>query len=1379
MRWGKRLKDIKAKVSSAYDTKRGNHGYDRRRDYEYSDDEYSDSQVSYQEDEEEEGSLASWPEHNDFRDGDVEHRQDNEILEEEEEVFDEAREELDERDELDSENDSELVTRDQVLDELRAQAAAEALGKSLEQMGYNLDNCDSFYSLSDKEEADKRYDIKQRNSEVSDRSKSGSHQNRHHHHHRRTKKKKKKEKHRSSRSRYSAQSDDLDDDTVTFGEYSGRRHSFGDYETYASSSDDDSDSYTEDETSFATGLESYSRTTGKKSSRRSRKSSKSKRHGKKRTRDHDTYYSRDWTRGESTYRYGKTLRANSTLSSVSDSEESDLDGDTAYYTERTRKGHKASKNKHAPRVERSKKHPHGKKATRHEPKPSSSPKGRARQPNAKKQSPKKVTRPRDMSSDSDSSHIGAMRSLDTLSRESKAGEQEGKNKTREKKDRGDGKKKSGSPKAAKKDRASDDDEDDGSDAKAKSSPATKKTSKESKERNNNGETDVSDDDDGSDSPQDKNTKTKKDKNNKTKKEDESESVAPSDSEEGKDHDDQDNLEKEGHSDKRKRRGSKTAARDTDDDSRKEKKKGSKLHAAHKHDLQKTKNGTPSKHKHKSKKRDDQLDGKKHHSHKKGGDRTKDKNESSKKHRKRTSDEKKRGSKKVSSGTDVAASKKFWPRQFMSLRKKKHEESDDHEKEKPEKVAKSKKAVKPEKAAKTKKAAKPEKHEKRKRHNEEAKDSGDSGDEAMDVLPSPSDEVEEKEEERADSPRHRKLNSEQSNSRESRDRSVSPTKSDTKREASPQRSRASERSRASGSNRGSESNRAKPVDKERAKETTSSVIREMFESKTNDSSSKRESADHQQAKDDNPPIGILEMAAMAAMIPLAAPLAVAYSCYTADSTQAMLKKTSCTNCPSNSTSRKKGSTDQKTKNDEERESRRRSKKKHLDSILLSDDDSVNSGIKNPISPRSKSPRSKTSTKETSEPDKTSREPDESKSKSSKQSADTSSHSRSKKTLKILPSRNKSAPTPPIIPKTHIQEAPEGFESYLPGSSQAQCLSDTATLASQAFTTIIPGQQGTVDSNTPPKSQRKKGKKWIPKLPFGSSKKSDGKEVLKEQSNDNMLPLPPTTTTIDESTNSPRKETRKQERLPFLRPSRSAQSAVAKLNSEALPSSFWEDTPQPSPRKQRNVTTKKRVAPPTPDGVLGHFNCAKSSTVCGKVEEEDEVDIEIDHSLLSDFENLAIDALRKKAKNQETKETEFDPSKATQEDLMKYYDLGRTLSDVIDARQTLETAYGLASGGGSFDHTIDEQLVELLAHMAEMDQEDVVEIEAAIKKLKRHARKLGISERDLLFSVKSAEESALSTGDDDYLKQDIAEVTPPATFGEKMFDAFEGYFGKSRK
>ena len=178
--------------------------------------------------------------------------------------------------------------------------------------------------------------------------------------------------------------------------------------------------------------------------------------------------------------------------------------------------------------------------------------------------------------------------------------------------------------------------------------------------------------------------------------------------------------------------------------------------------------------------------------------------------------------------------------------------------------------------------------------------------------------------------------------------------------------------------------------------------------------------------------------------------------------------------------------------------------------------------------------------------------------------------------------------------------------------------------------------------------------------------------------------------------------------------------------------------------------------------------------------------MDRSLLSDFENIALDALRKKSNKEAQKNASgsFDPSKATQEDLLKYYDIGQTLSDVIDARQTLEQAYGAQSGGNSFDHTIDEQLVELLTHMAEMDQDDVVEIEAAIQKLKRHARKLGISERDLLFSAEAG--SAMSFTRDASLaraaslardkKRDGSYSTSRnlSTFSEK--DTYGGYSAK---
>jgi hypothetical protein len=301
MRWSKRLRNIKAKVSgnSHDDYDRGKPRYSSRGQHA--------SLGCYYDDEESNASSWDGPDslEGENRDDDVDSRDEG------------AEYRSDDGEEISSEN--ELVTRDQVLDELRAQAAAEALGKSLEQMGYNLDNCDSFYSLSDKEEQNQRYNISRHNSEASDRSKLGSTTKRR----QMTKSKTKKKKTKSPRSRHSAPLDDYDEEFTLREDLSGHRHSFGEYETYVSSSDSDVD-YSEDETSFTTGLETaltgktsrYSRFTGKKSAL-TRKSAKSKRHKK---RDHETYYSRGTkcTTGESSY--GKTLHTNSSLSSSLSSE---------------------------------------------------------------------------------------------------------------------------------------------------------------------------------------------------------------------------------------------------------------------------------------------------------------------------------------------------------------------------------------------------------------------------------------------------------------------------------------------------------------------------------------------------------------------------------------------------------------------------------------------------------------------------------------------------------------------------------------------------------------------------------------------------------------------------------------------------------------------------------------------------------------------------------------------------------------------------------------------------------------------------------------------------------------------------------------------------
>lgn len=497
------------------------------------------------------------------------------------------------------------------------------------------------------------------------------------------------------------------------------------------------------------------------------------------------------------------------------------------------------------------------------------------------------------------------------------------------------------------------------------------------------------------------------------------------------------------------------------------------------------------------------------------------------------------------------------------------------------------------------------------------------------------------------------------------------------------------------------------------------------------------------------IGLLEAATMAALIPLA-PFAAAYSCYASDATQSLIKSANCTDTACTDTAcTDTACAEQETSKAEDNDNLTRSTTKSHSSKRKKMSKSSKHGVRSTKSsdPSLVSSKSRRSQKSSN-----------SKPKEADVPVDTEVDFTS-----IIGTKagGVSSEAPPAA---RIQEELEGFESFLPVSldGQTQAESVASSLKRQP-------------------TGKKKNKRWLPKLSFRSHKKksTDNKAVCvvdTEKARDAMPPLPVNNATLGMPPQHP--NTRVPSTLP--KPSMNRKDSAGIDSTKAL-QSFYTETPKSAPEMIVEDELKNAL---TPDGNLRVFDSDKLSSTNGgdKVAREDsdfaKLPLRETKSKKSQNKNKNRSKSRNKKQASGKEDAKFDPATATEEELLKYYDLGQTLSEVIDARETLENAYGRTSGGASFDHTIDEQLVELLTHMAEMDEDDAVEIEAAIKKLKKHARKLGISERDLLFSAKSAEEG--TTADPPVPEKKtpppVPAPAPTVGFGDKVLDAFEGYFGR---
>ena len=488
------------------------------------------------------------------------------------------------------------------------------------------------------------------------------------------------------------------------------------------------------------------------------------------------------------------------------------------------------------------------------------------------------------------------------------------------------------------------------------------------------------------------------------------------------------------------------------------------------------------------------------------------------------------------------------------------------------------------------------------------------------------------------------------------------------------------------------------------------------------------------------IGLLEVATMAALIPLA-PFAAAYSCYTADTTQSLIKSANCTDtaCAEPGTPNNMGESDNHTRSTTKS---RPNKKKRSSKLSRHGVRPVNSNDPSLVS--SKSRRSQKSRN--------------SKSKEMDVPVDTQMDFTSIIGTKDGVISNEAPPT------TRIQEEQEGFESFLPGSleSQTQAESVASSLKKQA-------------------KGKQRSKRWLPKLRFRSHKKKSlddnaGCVADTEKARDSMPPLPVNNAALEMPAQYP--SARVPSTLPKLKMNRKNSAGVD--STKAL-QSFYAETPTSTPEM---IVENEIQNTQTPEGNLRGFDSSTGSNSVVR-EGSDVAKHPANERKSKIIQNKSKNKNKNKKEASGKEDAKFDPATATEEELLKYYDLGQTLSEVIDARETLEHAYGKTSGGASFDDTIDEQLVELLTHMAEMDQDDAVEIEAAIKKLKKHARKLGISERDLLFSAKSAEEGTMANPPVPQRKirapspvpAPVAAPAPKVGFGDKVLDAFEGYFGRT--
>ena len=1399
----------------------------------------------------------------------------------------------------DDDRQRELVTRDQVLGELRAQAAADALGKSLEQMGYNLDNCDSFYSLSDNEAEnapDNRYKIQDAPEKpVSKKSKSAADKAS-----RRGKVKKKKGK-TSNHSRYSIPSDDEDEEdepeveeSTMYGGHARRprttrrKKKYQDYETtVADSSSDESKeedlTMYEDETSFTTGgrdsfvtgkTSRISRLTRKKSPIKARKpttTAKKPKKQKRRIRDNDTVYTEEGTEctpADSSY-YGKTVDESSTFSSVSLSDvDSELEETETAYSEvinkretrrrprqkspkHTRRGMRAIDEEELDLDEMSSSSDNIKETLKKE---------RRGEKKVVPRQPKRKPIRKTESRNSESSQIGALRSFDSFSdNASEDDEPEHHGRARKgKTDRGS-KETSRNIKKAKDEFGPEGDADDDKVARRRNSRHKHRSAAKM-------ESGLSDSDEASENSSDSKKKHPKryshegkprklkdsevdDAENGSRRKKRISEKELSDKKESlstKDEDEHvDEHSERGHAHKKTKSKtpslSKKKSREVDsssseaehEDERKTEKK-EKSHAGKKknrveelllssdseHGQTVAKKQKPHSGASKTSKRGELSSSESEHETKSSKKhKSVQPSSAAVEHKTRPSDDvakentltlkdtnetatkqeetqpghdaksiaESHHSVQETSNTDSAhdgtkqpqanhKSKKFWPRHFLNLRKKnKIDPVKKIEEEKPQKQKVEENVVK--------------------ENKEVAEESNSLKNESLSTL--------------SHTAEHTGASvREHTSSREPRGRSSSPSPKESKDGRSPEKiNRERSRSRSRGPDGSIPSKKSKGrgdsirSGKSKRRESltnNSSDFQKILPSLSQDSDAfsfkENKPVDQGPLSPTNgqvctPPTGLFALATMAAMIPLA-PLAAAYTCYKAEGTQSLMQSVNCADGSSIQEEDKHGS---KERDDDDHTHHTRSSRKSRKSnaTVRTSERSTKSSKSRRSSRNEKSNEGSSRSGRDSVRDSVHRDsvrPDRDSVPQAKISSPKSSSPKSRKGSfsplrghfsKATPHR--AAPLEdPDLPKTQIEEAAEGFESFLPKTFDTQCLVDAAELTGYAFSPVAKSSKqassahNASEGDTPSQAKNKKLKRWIPKLHFGSNKKThDSVEYPVEASDQTTKP----------ETNGENKN-QAPDRLPFLKLGKKSAAPVDNLSTSALQSNIRAVVRGPAPtnqvaRPQRRVLEEIVVPNLADQEDFGLFSCSKASTACAQIAEDDDDDddLDIDNSLLSEFEGLALDALHKKKWKQKKKE--FNASTASREEILKYYDLGQTLSDVMDARQTLENAYGLASGGGSFDHTIDEQLVELLTHMAEMDQNDVVEIEAAIKKLKKHARKLGISERDLLFSVKSAEESALSLNNDDYdllSRNRSSHNRDTPNFGERVLDAFEGYFGR---
>ena len=1315
----------------------------------------------------------------------------------------------------DDERERELVTRDQVLGELRAQAAADALGHSLEQMGYNLDNCDSFYSLSDTEAKDNRYIVQPKGSELSNgldgRKKLDSKRRR----------KSKKKKAKSSQSRYTVASDD---DELT-EDYTRNRRSGRDLDTFAESSmDSDEDSYFEDGT-YITGRDSRftdpaSRFTGK-TSRFTRRTGKRRSKGRKskgrKRGDLDTYYSRgtEWTNGDSSY--FRTIGDASTLSSMSSSDEESEMEDTMY-TEVTSKSGRLEdarirsgrKNRRTGKKERRRREMVAIQERNTDSVDEDDFEVRPLKGKTQKQKKQPTNWKRsDSSRLSGSSQIGAMRSVLSANDSVEANQEKG---SRKKKETANNEKEAKSKKASKHKEdaelpSSDEDsvKDDQVNARQERCKSGKhkddielESDKENAKRKGRKSKKKQHDSDSASAGSEIRTKPSKKttKSSRLELEDDLHPEIQDMVSELSEHEIDIEI-KVATTPKSKRSIRERSHRYSDDESAsddiKRPSKSRKGKTAHNDGDDDVAHGRESKSKAtaRGKKSETKKEQKKAPDNKSESVEKKDGNKKEKVHTKSTQNTTKQDDDKSTktsltktskvSHALTTASKKFWPRQFLSSRNKKAGENKALSEAAPEEdqdntKTKEKEDIDSQQEEKVKNGMTRTTSKKSKAENEMTTEQEVPADARDDDI---------------------KVDRGQSfNSARSRDRSYSPNRSrrsyrDT-RNKSP-----SHRSRATISRDPKNVHQKNYNDENQADE-------KILPASNNETAKNSESGN---ASNQASSVGICEAAAMAALIPLA-PLAAMYSCYTADATQAMIGNATnaCAQECKEPSSACNGDTEAEVSRNKAMDENTRSTKKSR-SKKYDDEKSTKS--------TRTSDRSQKTSRSYTKPAPLNRVPTLEEAFTSLGNVAASSPSRLSKLLSPLSPRSQKPKKPQrTMPAARIQEADEGFESFIPGSFDGSCLPfyDAGTASKMTTNNPTPSQSDKSQNNIssiqdnsiqrvqpqvtgvlPPKKKcapeeenknekssanknTKKSKRWLPKIPkILPKKKEDKDEVIY------MLDLPKPSKEASKVSGG-RGQVRVPDRLPNRKGNKKADSIAAETESMKALNSFWAETPVAYKARrmleehEQDEEDGEFGEPFSPGAALGPFTCSKSNT-CGND------DGDFDQSIVSyKSERHPATALPPKSRSKSSKGSRNSRNnrdapdlKTAHEDIFKYHDLGQTLSDVMDAKQKLENAYGRHSGGASFDHTIDEQLVELLAHMAEMNHDDAVEIEAAIKKLKRHARKLGISEKDLLFSVKSAEESALSmTGEDEFTLQENLQM--PHTFGDKMLDAFDGYFGR---